>query len=97
MPPLRDLGFKMRSNGFNLIRDMEKKQGKSMSVDKFALTVSLARATVRKFFDKPGADVSGVSLQAAQHIADKVGVPLSELVYKGKVDSTEPYEEGGTE
>lgn len=72
----------MRSNGFDLVRQMEMQQGKTISIDGIAERSGLARATVRKFFDHKGADVSGVSLQSAQHIADLIGVPLSELIYR---------------
>ncbi len=80
MTGTKERGLRVMSNGFGLLKDKEKREGRRITFDTMTAETNLAKMTVRRFTAQDAGDVSGSPLAAAAVMADYLGVSLGELL-----------------
>ena len=76
----KERGLRVMSNGFGLLKDKEKREGRRITFDTMTTETGLAKMTVRRFTAQDAGDVGGSPLEAAAVMADFLGVGLGELL-----------------
>ena len=80
MTGTKDRGLRVMSNGFGLLKDKEKREGRRITFDTMTAETGLAKMTARRFTAHDAGDVSGSPLSAAAVMADYLGVSLGDLL-----------------
>ena len=76
----KEPGLRVMSNGFGLLKDKEKREGRRITFDTMTEETGLAKMTVRRFTAQDAGDVSGSPLAAAAVMAEYLSVGLGELL-----------------
>lgn len=80
MPALNNArGVRVTSNGFDLLQDKEKREGRRITIENVAKDTGLAKMTVRRFLSKTE-DVNGSPVAAAAVMAQYFDVSIGDIL-----------------